>query len=170
MDLHEVAVTIARTFEEVYGVRGDETWVLSPPEFGQSDAGLAHRSTSPHTRRHNRISSGSSTRPPGLRWRAVVASESVTFDDCLAAGLPRGERIAEMAMLYRDDCPVTFLRSSAFHMNVLRDPKLPLKTARAVLAARPSSYEISALSKRTDISVEVLRRRPPGPPTGAGPR
>ena len=137
-------------------------------EFGQSDAGLApldlpaHEETQQDLLRLHEAS--------GITLASVVASESVTFDDCLAAGLPRGERIAEMAMLYRDDCPVTFLRSSAFHMNVLRDPKLPLKTARAVLAARPSSYEISALSKRTDISVEVLRRRPPGPPTGAGPR
>ena len=49
-------------------------------------------------------------------------------------------------------------------------PEAAPEDRSAVLAARPSSYEISALSKRTDISVEVLRRRPPGPPTGAGPR
>lgn len=157
-DLHQVAFTIARTFEEVYGVRGDETWVVSPPEFGQVGAGLEPLDVPLHGETHEDDPFRLLREASGVALAAVVASDTVTFDDCLAAGLPRGERIAEMAMLYREDCPVAFLRSSAFHMSVLRDPKLPLNTARAVLAARPTSYEISRLSKRTDIPSEALRR------------
>lgn len=157
-DLHQAAVIIARTFEEVYGVRGDETWVVSPPEFGQADAVLERLDVLALDDEAPEDPFRLLREASGIALAAVVVSDAVTFDDCLAAGLPRGERIAEMAMVYREDCPVEFLRNSAFHMNVLRDPKLPLKTARAVLTARPAAYEISRLSKRTDIPIDELRR------------
>lgn len=159
-DLHALAVVVGRTFQEVYGVRGHETWVVSPPEFGQVEAGLEpFEILDPDTEVgevvdvHQVLREGS-----GVELAAVVASAEVSFEDCLAAGLPRGERIAEMAMLYRADCPVEFLRKSAFHLNVLADPQLPLATARAVLAARPTAYEIAKLSNRRDIARDVLLR------------
>ena len=34
-------------------------------------------------------------------------------------------------MLYREDCPVDFLRESRFQWEVMRDPALPVVTARA---------------------------------------
>lgn len=158
-DLHEVAVVIARTLDEVYGVRGDETWVVNPPEFSQAGSALEpFEILQPDEEQHEDNAPTLLREASGAVLAMAVASDAVTFDDCLAAGLPRGERIAEMAMLYRVDCAVEFLRGSAFHMNVLRDPKLPLTTARSVLAARPSSYEISALSKRNDIPRLALQR------------
>jgi hypothetical protein len=159
-DLHEVAAGIACTLEAVYGVRGDETWVVSPPEFGQAGAGLEpFEILQPDEEQHEdndpiRLLREAS----GAALAVAVASDAITFDDCLAAGLPRGERIAEMAMLYREDCPVEFLRKSAFHPTVLDDPQLPLATARAVLAARPASYELSRLGRRADIPREELLR------------
>jgi hypothetical protein len=160
-DLHAVAVTIARTLAEVYGVRGDETWRVSPPEFGQIGSlpepheAAVQPDAMPHADDELLQLLRTAT---GAALAVAVASTAVTFAECLAAGLPRGERLAEMAMLYREDCPVEFLRGSAFHTIVLGDSKLPLKTARAVLAARPSSYEISRLSRRTDIPREALQR------------
>lgn len=158
VDLHQLAVSIACTFQEVYGVRGHEAWVVSPPEFGQVSAGLEpleilDLDDGEEEDRMRVLREGS-----GVPLAAAVAGDAVSFEDCLAAGLPRGDRIAEMAMLYRQDCRVEFLRKSSFHLNVLADPLLPLSTARAVLAARPTAYEIGKLSARPDISRESLTR------------
>lgn len=103
-DLHAVAVDLARTLQQVYGVRGDDTWMVSPPEFAQAGTGLEPdpveaESETCHYVRHFRESSG-------VALAAAVASEAVTFEDCVAAGLPRGDRLAELVMLYRPDCPV----------------------------------------------------------------
>lgn len=157
-DLHQLAVAIARTFKEVYGVRGDETWVVSPPEFGQVGAGLEPLEILDPDDGEDQNRIRVLREGFGVPLAAAVASDAVTFEDCLAAGLPRGDRIAEMAMLYRADCPVEFLRKSSFHMNVLADPQLPLATARAVLAARPTAYEIIKLGRRPDIPREALLR------------
>lgn len=155
-DLHEVAVDVARTLRQVYGVRGDDTWMVNPPEFAQAGAGLepdpveTESETCHYVRRLHESS--------GVALAAAVASEAVTFEDCLAAGLPRGDRLAELAMLYRPDCPVAFLRKSAFHLSVLDDANLPLSTARALLASRPAAYEIARLAKRGDIPGDALLR------------
>jgi hypothetical protein len=76
---------------------------------------------------------------------AAVSSDLAKFDELVEVGLPRGDRLAELTMLYRDDCPVEFLRESRFKLEVLRDPALPLTTGRAVLGAKPTAVEISVL-------------------------
>lgn len=155
-DLHEVAVGLARTLRQVYGVRDDDTWMVSPPEFAQVGAGLGPdpaEAASETDQPVQRLRESS-----GVALAAAVASEAVTFEDCLAAGLPRGDRFAELAMLYRPDCPVAFLRKSAFHLSVLGDPNLPSSTARALLASRPAAYEIARLAKRGDMPREALLR------------
>ena len=78
------------------------------------------------------------------------------FDDLLALGLPRGDQLAELAMLYRLDCAPAFLRMSSFHLDVLRSANLPVEVALAVLATNPSAYEIKILSARADIPAEIL--------------
>lgn len=88
---------------------------------------------------------------------AAVSSDLVTFDELVEAGLPREDRLAELAMLYRKDCPVDFLRESRFQWEVLRDPALPVTTARSVLAAKPSAMEIRALSRRKDLTSKELQ-------------
>lgn len=93
----------------------------------------------------------------GAALAAAVASALVTFAELLEAGLPRGDRLAELAMLYRDDCPVGFLRESRFQWEAMRDPALPVTTARAVLAAQPSAMEFSSLSKRKDLSSKEVQ-------------
>ena len=163
-DLHELATTIAATLQQVYGVRGDETWVVSPPEFAQRQAGLEALDIVDPSEDDDQgetqteqvlrtLREGS-----GIELAVAVSSSEVTFEDCLAAGLPRGERLAEMAMLYRHDCPLEFLRKSAFHREALGDPQLPLTTARKVLATRPTPSELSTLARRGDIAAEVLGR------------
>ena len=64
-------------------------------------------------------------------------------------------------MLYREDCPVDFLRESRFQWEVMRDPALPVATARAVLEAKPSAWEIRVLSGRKDLTEQgaPARRR-----------
>ena len=93
----------------------------------------------------------------GAELAAAAASPLVTFDELLEAGLPREDRVAELAMLYREDCPVHFLRESRFHLEVLGDPALPVTNARALLEARPRALEISLLSKRKDLSSKELQ-------------
>lgn len=93
----------------------------------------------------------------GARLAAVVASPLVTFAELLEAGLPRDDRLAELAMLYREDCPAEFLRESRFHREVLSDPALPVATARALLEAKPSAWEIRALSGRKDLTSKELQ-------------
>ena len=90
------------------------------------------------------------------RIRAVM-SDLVRFDELLAAGLPDGDRLVELAMLYRKDCPVEFLRESRFQWEVMRDCALPVTTARAVLESKPSALEINALSKRKDLTSKELQ-------------
>lgn len=87
----------------------------------------------------------------GPALAVAVSSALVTFAELVEVGLPRGDRHAELAMLYRADCSVDFLRSSRFTFDVLRDPALPLTTARAVLKSSPSALEIRILSRRKDI-------------------
>ena len=60
-------------------------------------------------------------------------------------------------MLYREDCPVDFLRKSRFQWDVMRDPALPVATARAVLDAKPSAWEIRVLSGRKDLTSKELQ-------------
>ncbi len=93
----------------------------------------------------------------GAELAAAAASPLVTFDELLEACLPREDRVAELAMLYRKDCPVHFLRDSRFHLEVLCDPALPVTNARALLEARPRAMEISLLSKRKDLSSKELQ-------------
>lgn len=93
----------------------------------------------------------------GAALAAAVASPLVTFARLLEARLPREDRLAELAMLYREDCPVEFLRGSRFQWEVLSDPALPVTTARAVLEAQPSATEIRSLSKRKDLSSKELQ-------------
>lgn len=157
-DLHRLAVAIACTFWEVYAVRGDETWTVNPPEFAHLAAGLDPFEVLDPVEVKGGDPLCVLREGSGVALAVVVASDAVTFNDCLAAGLPRGDRIAEMAMLYRQDCSVEFLRASSFHLNVLRDPQPPLTTARALLAARPRAYEISKLNRRADVPHEALVR------------
>ncbi|RYC05660.1 hypothetical protein [Nocardioides zhouii] len=93
----------------------------------------------------------------GATLAAAAASALVTFAELLAAGLPREDRLAELAMLYRGDCPVGFLRESRFQGEVIRDPALPVSTARAVLEAKPSALEIDVLSRRKDLANKELQ-------------
>ena len=93
----------------------------------------------------------------GPALAVAVSSDLVTFAELVEAGLPRGDRLAELAMLYREDCPVEFLRDSRFSYDVLRDPALPLATARALLRCRPSAMEIRLLSRRKDIPIKALQ-------------
>lgn len=155
-DLHEHAAAIANTLQQVYGIRGHETWLVDPPEFSHTQHDLAPvQSTTAHetaailyTLRHG----------TGITLAAAIARDTITFADCLAAGLSRADRFAELAMLYRPDCPVTFLRNSAPPLAVLRDTNLPLATAHALLAADPSALEIRLLSTRTDIDKALLAK------------
>lgn len=93
----------------------------------------------------------------GARLATAVASPLVTFAELLQAGLPGEDRLAELAMLYRDDCPVSFLRGSRFRDEVMEDPAMPVATARAVLEAKPSAAEIRTLSARKDLSSKELQ-------------
>lgn len=93
----------------------------------------------------------------GAELAAAAGSPLVTFEELVEAGLPREDRLAELAMLYREDCPVQFLRESRFRLEVFRDPALPVTTARAVLEAQPAALEISLLSKRKDLSSKELQ-------------
>ena len=165
---------MARTFAEVYGVRADAEWVVSPPEFGNLDAGLtpfevleldgaAERETRDDeaavsaeeliATRMRILREGS-----GAELIAVIESNAVTWQDLLDAGLPHGDKRAELVMLYRDDCPVEFLRKSRFHLEVLTDPALPVGTAEAILAAEPSALEIEKLARRRDLARLELAR------------
>ena len=174
VDLHTFAVEVARTFAEVYGVRADAEWVVSPPEFGNLDAGLtpfevleldgaAERETRDDdaavsaedliATRMRILREGS-----GAELIAVIESNAVTWQDLLDAGLPHGDKRAELVMLYRDDCPVEFLRKSRFHLEVLTDPAVPVGTAEAILAAEPSALEIEKLARRRDLARLELAR------------
>ena len=93
----------------------------------------------------------------GAALAAAVVSPLVTFAELIEAGLPREDRLAELAMLYREDCPVAFLRDSRFQWEVMKDPALPVVTARALLAAKPSALEISALPRRKDLSSKEVQ-------------
>lgn len=93
----------------------------------------------------------------GPALAVAVSSALVTFAELVEAGLPRGDRHAELAMLYREDCPVDFLRGSRFSYDAMRDPALPLATARALLRSRPSAMEIRLLSRRTDLPSKALQ-------------
>lgn len=93
----------------------------------------------------------------GARLAAAVAGPLVTFAELLEAGLPRENRLAELAMLYREDCSVDFLRKSRFQWDVMRDPALPVATARAMLDAKPSAWEIRVLSGREDLTGKELQ-------------
>lgn len=87
----------------------------------------------------------------GAELLAVVESTAVTWEDLIEAGLPRGDKRAELVMLYRADCPLEFHRASGFHHDVLADPSLPTSTALAVLGAQPTAYEVARLSRRRDF-------------------
>lgn len=87
----------------------------------------------------------------------AVMSELLRFEELVAAGLPDGDRLVELAMLYRKDCPVDFLRESRFQWEVMNDPALPVTTARAVLAANPTAAEIRQLSRRKDLTSKELQ-------------
>lgn len=93
----------------------------------------------------------------GAVLAAAVASPLVTFAELLEAGLPGEDRLAQLAMLYREDCPVDFLRESRFRDEAMTDPALPVTTARAVLEAQPSAGEIRALSRRKDLTSKELQ-------------
>jgi hypothetical protein len=164
--IHDVAVGIARAFATVYGVAADAQWVVSPPEFGNDVAGLtpfevvdldddggasaSEADLMAPRRRILRKESGATLIP-------VILSDAVTWDDLIDAGLPRGDRLAEMAMLHRTDCPVAFLRKSPFHLQVLDDPTLPTATAQAILAAEPTPWELKKLAKRDDVPAAQVR-------------
>ncbi|MET3962822.1 hypothetical protein ABIE44_002756 [Marmoricola sp. OAE513] len=90
---------------------------------------------------------------------ALVASDAVTWAELVDAGLPRGDLQVELAMLYRADCPQAFLRESDFRSNVLDDPRLPVTTARAILADKPMAMEIRRLgAARADLTRMELSR------------
>lgn len=93
----------------------------------------------------------------GATLAAVAASPRLTFKNLLDAGLPGQDRVVELAMLYRSDCPAEFLRSSRFHFEVLRDPALSVYVARRVLTAAPSAVEVSVLSRRKDLSSKEVQ-------------
>lgn len=92
----------------------------------------------------------------GPELAAAAGSSLVSWTELLEAGLPREDRFAELAMLYREDCPVEFLRMSRFKLEALKDPALPLTTARAVLEATPTALDISVLSQRKDLQHKEL--------------
>lgn len=156
-DLGSLAAIIAKTFHAVYGVAAEADWVVSPPEFGNEGAGLApfevldadEAEMQPDVSQVLREASG-------VALAAVVASDDVTWQDLIEAGLPRGDRLAELAMLYRSDCPVEFLRKSTFHLAVLGDAALPTATAQAVAAADPQPWELRKLAKRGDVGRAAL--------------
>jgi hypothetical protein len=157
-DLGSLAAIIAKCFHAVYGVEAEADWVVSPPEFGNQGAGLAplevldlddEASPMPSVAQLLREASGATL-------AAVASRDDITWQDLVEAGLPRGDRLAELAMLYRSDCPVEFLRKSPFHMNVLSDLALPASTAQAVAAADPSPWELRKLAKRGDVPRSTL--------------
>lgn len=92
---------------------------------------------------------------PGLA--AAVADPGLRFADLVEAGLPGGDAHAELAMLYRHDCPAGFLRRSQFTLQALRDPALPVVTARRLLASKPSPLEIQILGRRKDLTSKELQ-------------
>ena len=67
----------------------------------------------------------------GARSPQRSRARSSRSPSCSRPGCPREDRLAELAMLYREDCPVDFLRESRFQWEVMRDPALPVATARA---------------------------------------
>jgi hypothetical protein len=88
----------------------------------------------------------------GVELVVLISGSAFTWEELIAADLPRGDKQAELAMLFRPDCPVEFLRASSFHLVVLADPMLPIAAARKVLKADPAAYEISKLARRGDLS------------------
>lgn len=148
-DLGELARTVAGSLRRL-GVRPDLEWSVSPPELGNQPGGLAGMEViDPDDRdaEEQVLREGA-----GAALVSLIAGDTFTWAELIAAGLPRSDKQAELAMLFRPDCDVAFLRASSFHRDVISDPMLPVEVARAVLADQPTAYELRELSRRPDLS------------------
>lgn len=157
-DLHDFAVQALVTFAEIYGVGPDDEWGINPPELVIEDAESNEaRVMTPeeiHEQRIQTLCHGAV-----IEVLELINSDQVTWQDLIDAGLPRGDKRLEIAMMYRPDCPAEFFRASKwFQFDVMRDLHLPTSVAKTLLESTPSAHEIKRLAQRGDLAEPDLRR------------